>query len=46
MDLLLSIRNEYISLIRDGVKTYEFRKKILKKTVNYIYVYASKKEKR
>ena len=47
MDVLLSIKPEYVKKIARGEKKYEFRKRIFKSpTINRIFIYSSSPEKR
>jgi len=47
MDVLLSIKPEYVKKITRGEKKYEFRKRIFKSSdVGRIYIYSSSPEKR
>jgi predicted transcriptional regulator len=47
MDVLLSIKPEYVKKITQGEKKYEFRKKIFKSsTISRIFIYSSSPEKR
>ena len=41
MDVILSIKPEYISKIFDGIKTIELRKVIFKQKVGRVYIYAT-----
>lgn len=41
MDVLLSIKPEYVDKIADGTKLYEFRKSVFKNSVDKIWVYSS-----
>ncbi len=41
VDVLLSIKPQYVKLILDGKKKWEFRRKIWKKQVDWVYIYAS-----
>jgi type I restriction enzyme, S subunit len=40
MNVLLSIKPEYVEKILSGEKRYEFRKRIWKKKVNRVFIYA------
>ena len=39
--LLLSIKPEYVEKILQGEKKYEYRKRLAKEDVSYIYVYST-----
>ena len=41
MNILLSVKPEYVKKIIDGEKKYEFRKTIFKKEVSKIYIYST-----
>ncbi|WP_373072101.1 hypothetical protein [Sulfurimonas sp.] len=41
MNVIISIKPKYVKHILDGSKKFEFRKKIFKKEVNKVYIYAS-----
>ncbi|WP_140456884.1 MULTISPECIES: hypothetical protein [Priestia] len=38
-DVVISIKPEYVHHIKNGTKTYEFRKSIFKRNVRYVYIY-------
>lgn len=42
MNVILSIKPEYVSKIFAGVKKYEYRKVLFKKDIDIVYIYASK----
>lgn len=44
-DLLISIKPKYVKEILLGNKTFEFRKKIFKEEVRYIYIYSTSPQK-
>ena len=46
MDVLISIRPEYVDRIISGEKTYEFRKKIFKEPISKVYIYSSSPQKK
>lgn len=39
--ILLPIKPQYANLILQGIKKYEFRKRLCKKEINTIYIYAT-----
>lgn len=41
MNVVLSIKPEYVEAIKDGRKRFEFRKSIFRKKVDKVYIYAS-----
>jgi predicted transcriptional regulator len=41
LNVLLSIKPRYATKIMEGEKKYEFRKRIFKRKVEYMYIYAS-----
>ena len=41
MEVLLSIKPQYVEEIIKGKKRYEFRKKVFKNDVNEVYIYSS-----
>ena len=46
MDVLMSIKPQYVEKIISKEKTYEFRKSIFKKEVNNVIIYATSPEKK
>ena len=46
MDVLMSIKPQYVEKIISKEKTYEFRKSIFKKEVNNVIIYATAPEKK
>ena len=46
MELLLSIRPEFVEKIISHEKKYEFRKRIFRKNVDKIFIYSSSPEKK
>lgn len=46
MDVLISIKPQYVEKIISKEKTYEFRKSIFKKEVNNVIIYATAPEKK
>lgn len=46
MELLLSIRPEFVKKIISHEKKYEFRKRIFRKNVDKIFIYSSSPEKK
>ena len=46
VDVLISIRPEYVARIINGEKKYEFRKRIFKQHVRRIFIYSSAPQKR
>ncbi len=46
MNVLMSIRPEYVGKILNGEKRYEFRRKIFKKNINEVLVYSTAPVKR
>lgn len=46
MDLIISIKPQFVDKILSGHKYFEYRKKIFKKQINDIYIYSSFPEKK
>ena len=46
LNLLISIKPKYVKEIINGIKKYEFRKRIFKKNVDKIYIYSTAPDKR
>ena len=40
-DIILSIKPEYVQKIIDGTKKYEYRRRIAKENIRYIYIYST-----
>ncbi len=40
-DIILSIKPEYVQKIIEGTKKYEYRRRIAKENIRYIYIYST-----